>query len=34
MTTYAKWAGMYRIRLPGGGLTEMVNLTRARDGVA
>jgi hypothetical protein len=27
----AKWPGMYRIRLPGGSLTDMVNLTRARD---
>jgi hypothetical protein len=28
-----KWPGMYRIRLPGGGLSEMVNPTRARDAV-
>jgi hypothetical protein len=27
----AKWPGMYRIRLPGGSLTDMTNLTRARD---
>jgi hypothetical protein len=27
----AKWAGMYRVRLPGGYLTDMVNLTRAKD---
>jgi hypothetical protein len=27
----AKWPGMYRVRLPGGSLTDMVNLTRARD---
>jgi hypothetical protein len=26
-----KWPGMYRIRLPGGGLSEMVNLTRAKE---
>jgi hypothetical protein len=26
-----KWPGMYRIKLPGGGLSDMVNLTRARD---
>jgi hypothetical protein len=25
------WPGMYRVRLPGGGLSDMVNLTRARD---
>src|SRR2546429_6231109 len=27
----AKYAGMYRIRLPDGRLTDMVNLTRAKD---
>src|SRR5262249_43410067 len=27
----AEWAGMYRVRLPGGYLTDMVNLTRAKD---
>lgn len=27
-----RWPGMYRFRLPGGGLSDMVNLTRARDG--
>jgi len=27
----SKWPGMYRIRLPGGGLSDMLNLTRARD---
>jgi hypothetical protein len=27
----AKWPNMYRIRLPGGGLSDMVNLTRAKD---
>jgi len=26
-----KWPGMYRIRIPGGGLSDMVNLTRAKD---
>ena len=26
-----RWPGMYRIRLPGGGLSDMVNLTRARE---
>jgi hypothetical protein len=25
------WAGMYRVRLPNGHLTDMVNLTRAKD---
>ena len=29
-----RYAGMYRIRLPGGGLTDMVNLTRAKDALA
>jgi hypothetical protein len=27
----ARWPGMYRIRRPDGTLTEMVNLTRAKD---
>jgi hypothetical protein len=27
----AKWPGMYRIKRPDGSLTDMVNLTRARD---
>jgi hypothetical protein len=27
----AKYAGMYRIRFPDGGLSDMVNLTRAKD---
>jgi hypothetical protein len=27
----AKWPGMYRLRLPDGSLSAMVNLTRARD---
>jgi hypothetical protein len=27
----AKWPKMYRVRLPDGDLTDMVNLTRARD---
>src|SRR5262249_17533837 len=27
----AVYRGMFRIRLPGGGLSDMVNLTRARD---
>jgi len=27
----AEWAGMYRVRLPNGHLTDMVNLTRAKD---
>jgi hypothetical protein len=26
-----RWPGMYRIRLPDGRLTDMLNLTRARD---
>jgi hypothetical protein len=27
----AKYPGMYRLHLPGGGLSDMVNLTRAKD---
>jgi hypothetical protein len=27
----AKWSEMYRVRLPDGQLTDMVNLTRAKD---
>jgi hypothetical protein len=27
----AKYPGMYRLLLPGGGLSDMVNLTRAKD---
>jgi hypothetical protein len=27
----AKWSGMYRLRFPNGGLSDMVNLTRAKD---
>jgi hypothetical protein len=27
----AQWAGMYRVRLPGRPLTDMLNLTRAKD---
>jgi len=27
----AEWAGMYRVRLASGYLTDMVNLTRAKD---
>jgi hypothetical protein len=30
----ARWPGMYRIRLPGGELTDIVNLTRAKDALA
>jgi hypothetical protein len=30
----ARWSGMFRLRLPGGSLTDMVNLTRARDALA
>jgi hypothetical protein len=26
-----EWPGMYRVRLPDGQLTDMVNLTRARE---
>ena len=26
-----KWPGMYRVRLPDGSLTDIVNLTRATD---
>jgi hypothetical protein len=29
----SKWAGMYRVRLPNGALSDMVNLTRAKDAV-
>jgi hypothetical protein len=27
----AKWRGMWRVRLPNGQLSDMVNLTRAKD---
>jgi hypothetical protein len=30
----AKWAGMYRLRFSDGSLTDMVNLTRAKDALA
>ena len=30
----AKWPSMYRIRLPDGGLSDMLNLTRAKDALA
>jgi hypothetical protein len=30
----AKWPSMYRIRLPNGGLSDMLNLTRAKDALA
>jgi hypothetical protein len=30
----AKWSGMYRIRKPDGTLTDMLNLTRAKDALA
>jgi hypothetical protein len=30
----AKWPGMYRLRLPNGSLSDMVNLTRAKDALA
>jgi len=29
-----KWPGMYRVRRPDGSLTDMVNLTRAKDALA
>jgi hypothetical protein len=29
-----RWSGMYRLRLPDGSLSEMVNLARARDALA
>jgi hypothetical protein len=29
-----KWPGMYRIKRPDGSLSDMVNLTRARDALA
>jgi hypothetical protein len=29
-----RWSGMYRLRLPDGSLSDMVNLTRARDALA
>ena len=29
-----KWPGMYRVRRPDGSLSDMVNLTRARDALA
>jgi hypothetical protein len=28
-----KWPGMYRIRLPDGGLSDMINLTRVKDAI-
>src|SRR5215813_12491338 len=30
----AKWPSMYRIRLPDGSLSDMLNLTRAKDALA
>ena len=30
----ANWRGMWRVRWPDGSLSDMVNLTRARDAVA
>jgi hypothetical protein len=30
----AKWPGMFRLRLPDGNLSDLVNLTRARDALA
>jgi len=30
----SKWPGMYRIKRPGGSLSDMANLTRARDALA
>jgi hypothetical protein len=29
-----KWPGMCRVKLPGGGLTDMVSLARAKDALA
>jgi hypothetical protein len=29
-----KWPGMYRVRQPDGSLSDMVNLTRAKDATA
>jgi hypothetical protein len=29
-----KWPGMYRLRCPDGTLTDMINITRARDALA
>lgn len=29
-----RWSGMYRLRLPDGSLSDMVNLARARDALA
>jgi hypothetical protein len=29
-----RWPGMFRLRLPGGSLSDMVNLTRAKDALA
>jgi len=29
-----RWPGMYRVRRPDGSLTDMVNLTRAKDALA
>jgi hypothetical protein len=30
----ANWPGMYRVRWPDGTLSDMVNLTRAKDAIA
>jgi hypothetical protein len=27
----ARWSGMWRVRLPNGSLTDLVNMSRARD---
>jgi hypothetical protein len=29
-----RWPGMYRLRLPDGSLSDMANLTRAKDALA
>jgi hypothetical protein len=34
MVPDAKWPNMYRLRFPDGRLTDMVNLTRAKDALA
>jgi hypothetical protein len=31
ITPDVKWSGMWRIKLPNGSLSDMVNLTRAKD---
>ena len=34
ITPDPKWPGMYRVKMPGGRLTDMMNLTRAKGELA